>query len=361
MRTIAISAFAIIGSLFVVFNLLATSSYTARPPQGADAMGLILPVGFSVVAALSFLIATVVALSGGRLAWIDPRPTIAATLAILVAVGIGAAIVCALVMWSSGKSSFTAPFGIVGAGVAPLLLAVVLVMSRSAAAPGEPLTAPIPRGIAGLLAPIAMLGIAVGIAQSVAALRVAAERNEAGRQEAVAFEEKWAKIRNRTPVEEARANVAEMSPTTPLWAVIGALPETDDAEARAIVIDRAFQVPNLNDELAQTLVSRYARYRHASLEFIKHMDATRRDSKWGALVVQTIDTTATDIVSQPEWFVPDETGNPKPVQFVRIMTESADWFPQQAEISAALGKLKAAIAALPQSAARDSALSALQK
>lgn len=361
MRTIAISAFAIIGSLFVLFNLLATSSYTARPPQGADAMGLILPVGFSVVAALSFLIATLIALSGGRLAWIDPRPTIAATLAILVAVGIGAAIICALVMWSSGKSSYAAPFGIVGAAIAPLLLAVVLVMSRSSAVSGVTLAAPIPRGIAGLLAPVAMLGIAAGISQTIAALRASAERYEAGRQEAAALEEKWAKIRNRTPVEAARADMAEMSPTAPLWAVIGGLPETEDAEARAIVIDRAFKVAHLDDELSQTLVSRYARYRHASLEFFKYMDASRRDAKWGALVVQTIDTTASEIASQPDWFVPDETGNPKPVQFVRIMVESAEWFPQTKEITVSLDKLKSAITTLPASAARDSALALLQK
>lgn len=360
MRTIAISAFAIIGSLFVLFNLLATSSYTARPPQGADAMGLILPVGFSVVAALSFVIATLVALSGGRLAWIDSRPTIAATLAILVAVGIGSAIICALVIWSSGKSSYAAPFGIVAAGIAPLLLATVLVMSRESAT-GQIAAAPFPRGLAALLAPIAMVGIAVGIAQSLGALRASAERSEAGRQEAAAFEEKWAKIRNRTPVEAARADMAEMSPTAPLWAVIGGLPETEDAEARSIVIDRAFKVENLDDELSQTLVSRYARYRHASLEFFKHMDATRRDPKWGALVVQTIDTTATEITSQKDWFVPDETGNPKPVQFVRLMAESAEWFPQTKEIAVSLNKLKSAITTLPAGAARDSALAALQK
>lgn len=360
MRTIAISAFAIIGSLFVLFNLLATSAYTASPPKGADAMGLILPVGFAIAAALAFVIATLIALAGGRLAWIDSRSTVAATLAILVAVGIGAAIISALVVWSESNSKYAAPFGIVAAGIAPLLLATVLVMSRESAT-GPIATAPLPRGLLALLAPIAMLGIAVGIAQSLGALRASAARSEAGRQEAAALEEKWAKIRNRTPVEAARADMAEMSPTAPLWAVIGGLPEHEDAEARAIVIDRAFKVANLDDELSQTLVSRYARYRHASLEFFKHMDATRRESKWGALVVQTIDTTATEITGQQDWFVPDETGNPKPVQFVRLMVESAGWFPQTAEITGALTKLKAAIATLPPSAARDSALAAIAR
>ena len=360
MRTLAINAFAIIASLLAMMNLLMTSAYTARAPQGSDAMGLIIPLGASIISALCLLAGTGLALSGGRLAWIDPRPGVAAAVAMLVALGVGALIVCALVAWSGRGNSWAAPVGIIGAGIAPFLLSALLMMSRSAQ-DGVVASAPMPRWAAGVLVPVACVGVALGMYFLAGALRDSADRAASTARANVEFEAKWDSIRNRSPVEAARADMAAMDPAAPLWAVIGALPETENTEARDIIIERGFAVPSLNDEVATTLASQYPRYRYASLLFIQHMNAARRQESWAPLVAQAIDSTAAEIGAQPTWFEADATRNPKPVEFVRALGDAPSLFAGSTAIATSLGKLKTVIAAAPAGAARDSALARLNE
>lgn len=302
-------------------------------------MGLVVPMFASIVAALSLIIATGLAVSSGRLAWIDTRTSVTTATAMFVAVGIGTLMISAFFAWADRWGSWVAPLGIVGAGIAPLVVFALLIASRAPLA-GQLASPPIPRVVTGALAPIALAGFLLGAFALTKLARSSAESVAARNADDAEFESKAQQMRNRTPIEAAREDMAALSPTAPLWTIISRLPDVTDSTARGIIIERALNVPNFNDELSRTIASDFPRYRHGCLVLIQY--ATKRDSAWSALVVKAVDVSTREINESPTWFTPDEMRNPHPVEHVRVMDEVAALFPNDATLAEALAQLHTA-------------------
>jgi hypothetical protein len=150
-----------------------------------------------------------------------------------------------------------------------------------------------------------------------------------------------------------------MSPTTPLWVFVAALPDTTDVDCRAFAIDRALQVPDFDADLARTLASSHPRYRHGCLDLIRFASDAQFNRAWSAPLAQSVEMTASQITEQPDWFTPVYESNPHPLEHIRAIVCACRRCDFDRGIEAAIQKLRTAILALPPGAARDEALAIL--
>lgn len=120
MLSLVASVSAALAALMFLASMIASSGFAARPPQGADAMGLVVYLVLSVLAALLLLLATACLLAGGRLDGIGLRP---AWLSLPFTALLGAAAVGALLIWAEGPAArgWVAMLGTGAGGIAPIL------------------------------------------------------------------------------------------------------------------------------------------------------------------------------------------------------------------------------------------------
>ncbi len=343
-------------TLLFGLTFLITGAFTSKPPQGADAMGLVVPLVGSGIAAFLLLVATWTLAAAGRLSWLGPH---AGWIATAVAAGIGAAAFGIFLTWASRRGAWIAPAGIVLGGVAPLLAGVLIwrLAWREAAqvtlVPSPALTWPL------LLAALGGLALAIwggwiahvdsGAAREHAHAEAERQRSESARRAAL------------SPVERLREDYSKHSPNTPLWVYVAGLPEVTAAEEREYISARALQVPDFDTDLQQTLTTAHPRYRHGALVLLRQLGGARLKPTWASAVAGSIRTSAAEIRANPNWLVPDEFASPDPLGHLRLMHELAQRFGASADLESSLGELKAAIAALPPSPAREQALAELSR
>ena len=122
------SAAAASAALMFLASLIASGGFAARPPQGADAMGLVVYLVLSVLAALLLLLANACLLAGGRLEPLGLRP---AWLSLPLSALLGAAAVGALLIWAEGPAArgWVAVLGTGAGGIAPILACVLVAVA----------------------------------------------------------------------------------------------------------------------------------------------------------------------------------------------------------------------------------------
>jgi hypothetical protein len=347
-------------TLVALFALTATflivGAFTARVPGGEGAVGLIVPLALSVVGALMLLGATGLTVLTDRLAWIGPRP---GAMAMWVAFGVGVAAVTILLAWMQRLGGWVVPVGIVVGGIAPWIAGGLLLASLWA--PQAVVVSPWTRGLAGVLvvASLSALGITIALlADSAATARANAVRVQEFEDARAAEEQRRNAL---TPVERRREDYARYGADNPLWVFVTSLPDLQAGAERDLVIEHALKVPDFQRQLEQTMTTDHPVFRHGAIELVRHAPDGVRRPQWSAWLARAITISAREIAAQPDWLVPKSQSNPDPVAHIAAMVAAADRIGRGAQLQAALAELRAALAKLPEDAARERALAAISR
>lgn len=345
-----------LATLLFLLAFLSTGGFMARPPQGANAMGLVIPLMASGLAAVLLLLAGWVLAMNGRLAWIGPH---AGWIASAVLAGIAGGAFGVFLTWVSRNGAWIAPAGIFLGGIAPVL-AGILLWRLAWRDPAVATTAPDIWLTAPLL--IAALG---GASLGLWGLWITHHDQVANREQAIKEGMRAAAEQARrdalTPIERLREDYARHSPETPLWVYTAGLPDPISDEERTFVIARALRVPNFDADLANNLRSDHPRYRHGALELLRHLGTARLKPTWKAAVSESIRISAREMRERPDWLRPDEFAHPDPAGHVAAMQAVVQRYGNPSELRAAISELETALLNLPDSPARRSAAEAITR
>ncbi|HWS25570.1 MAG TPA: hypothetical protein VN259_03255, partial [Xanthomonadales bacterium] len=317
-------------------------AFAGRVPGGSNAVGLVVPLFASVLAAALLLLASGLSLAGHRLDWVGAR---AGAWVIGLALGVGVAAVAVLLAWMGQFGRWVAPAGIFLGGLAPLLAGALLLLSWWA--PERLAAAGWPRLAGGLLGLSAVLGAVIVMLLLADWWRL--QQENAARVAVSQLQEDNERTRRQelTPLEQLREDYASYAPDTPLWVFVAGLPEIDDPAERAFVITRALKVPNFNSDLQRTISDRHPRYRHGAIELLLHIDAGKLDPKWAPMLAQSISVSAQEIAQNAEWLTPNAMSNPNPERHIQAMIAAADRLGPSSQLSEAIVKLRRALSTLP--------------
>ena len=358
--SIVISVLVGVAVLLSLLNVLETSAFSARPPQGSNAAGLVVLLAVSIAAGLAFLIATWICGARGGLAWISSRPMVPTAIATAVAFGVALAAVGVLWEWMETKPSWVVPAGLVCGLFGPLALGAFLI-ACAWAAPDRLAASPLPRISGAALVPVALAGYAL-TARGAAGLLKQSHENAARVAASNAKDEaEYARLRARPPLEALREDYAKMSPDAPLWVFIASLPDTRDAECRAFIITRALHVPNFEADFERTLTDDHPRYRHGCLDLIRFAPADAIKPAWGPIVARAVAIASKEISADQRWLTEPSTANPDPIEHIGAMVDASARLGHTAEVARALRDLRTAVASRDLGPERDDALQALDK
>lgn len=338
--------------LLFTATFLMTGAFAGSVPAGANAAGLVVPLFASVVAGLLLLTAAWLALAGGRLSWIGVRP---GTVSTLVLLGVGSGAVAVLIAWMEREGGWVAPVGLFAGCFAPLA-AGALVLASLWMPPARLASASWPRVLGASLVTAALLGFVLAGLALASSARLGRENQ---RRASAAQAEETAERSRRdslSPIERLREEYAGMSPKAPLWVFVAALPGARDTEARAFVIARALEVPDLDAELERTITDDHPLYRHGAIVLVREAPKERLELAWEKMLIRATAITAAEIAAQPGWLVPKPDSNPDPSGYIEALLGAADRFRPRGGKDAAFDELRAALAGLPASPERDAAL-----
>lgn len=334
----------------VLMNAGCTGMFLNRPPQGADAMGLVVPVvgiaGGTVVLLLAAILASFRA-SSAAIGLLHSSPVVGGLMVFGLTLGAGLAAGMVFILWCDAHAvgialrAYRAPIGILFGVVGPIvlaggLLAGVWVEKDVAAArlsDGSP---------AGYV--LRALPIAIGVAALVGyGLGGSMVWRTAARQAANIT----ADLKNRMEWESARAahmakpiaqrvadELSEFSPTAPLWTIVSYLPYRPDEEplndaARSVVIERALKVANIDQEIEQCMRSRYHLYRQGAMELMLHAPAEvfeKNREHWGELLFKGVHETGESIACRPAWMTETFDVKPDPLGHVETVLRTVERF-----------------------------------
>lgn len=355
--SIAITVLVVPAALCFLINAAMTAAFTDKPPQGANAMGLVIPVFLAIIGAALFLIATWVCLASGRLDWISPKPLIPTLIATAATFGICLAATGILIAWMENMGRFVPLGGFIFGIIGPALLAALILLNTWNAADSTR-SSPLALIANTLLLTISLCGFALGAYGAFKHFKLSLENQSRIAADQVIFESKWARIRARSPMEALREDYAAMSPETPLWVFIASLPERTEPDCREFIIARALKVPNLNDDLTRTLTGDHSRYRHGCLDLLCFAPASSLNKEWATPLLRAIDITAQQIQRKPEWLTPDSFSNPDPARHLQSMVDAVARLGETPQLADALRHLKTVVEATPDSPHKSAALAA---
>jgi hypothetical protein len=271
--SISITFATLIAALATLITVLCTGMFTQRPPQGPDAMGLIVPLSTAAAAVLGFLAAGALAGSRGALDWLLTSRAVGSLILGFAGLLVGGAVLGALVGWSEKH-----PWGnvITLNFIGVLLPALFLVFLLSSA------WVDLPRLRGGgfkALSLAAASAPAVGVVIALIGLKgyvqMQAYRNVAVAQEMAKQAAEESRRAALTPEQRLLEDLSHYSPTQPLWTLVAGLPEEQSASLRAIWMERALQHPDFENELRSTMTCDYAVYRHGCVILLIEMPADR--------------------------------------------------------------------------------------
>ncbi len=356
--SIVVTVLVVPALLLFLLNAAMTEGYCGKVPQGSNAMGLVVPIFMAIIGGVFLLVATWVCVGKGGLAWVHVLSAPSGVVATVAALGVGLAANGVLIAWMERMGSWVPPMGLLCGVVGPLVLGGLLLVSAWDR-PESVGAAPLAKIAGGGVAVVALLGLGMGAFGAFKYVQHSSENARRVLEDRVAFEQKWERIRARSPMEALREDYAQMSPESPLWVFIAALPDRSEPECREFIIKRALQVPDFDEQLGRTLTDEHSRYRHGCLDLIRYAPADVVKAEWEAPVKTAILTTTAQIKKNPSWLTPDEFSNPHPVEHVRAMVDAVARLGETQELVQALHELEHAIANLPRSDARDGAMEAL--
>lgn len=271
--SISITLATLIAALATLVTVLCTGMFTQSPPRGPDAMGLIAPFATAAAAVLALIVAGALAGSRGALDWLVASRPAASVLLGLAGLLVGGMVFGALLGWTEKH-----PWGnvITLNFIGVVLPALFFVFLLSSAWVDQPRMR---GGGFKALSFVAACAPAVGVVIALIGLKGYVEM-QAYREVAIAEEmAKQAAEESRraalTPEQRLLEDLSHYSPTQPLWTLVASLPDEQSASLRAILIERALQHPDFENELRSTLTCDYAVYRHGCVMLLIEMPADR--------------------------------------------------------------------------------------
>lgn len=343
--------------LFLIL-LFSTSAYMSQPPGGPDAMALFLPMALTVLAGLMMLLATWLCAARGGFDFVSTRPIVPTLVTTLVTLGVALGGIGIFFAWVDRGHDWVPKLGWLAGGLAPiglcaLLLACAWIPTDSAR------QSTVLRLIYLPLVLWAIVGLTSAAVVGGKVMRQRSIKIQNQIAQAQAEEVEWERKQNRTPLEAVREDYGTMHADSPLWSIAAGLPDYTNAECRTFIIERAFQVPDFETQLASTIASGHPRYRHGCLDIVRFAQSDRRKPEWPAYVVHSIDVSVEEIKSDPHWMIADEGSNPNPIEHVRAMVQAAKAVGNSPEVQGAIQRLREAIEGLPDEPTRVEAKKAL--
>jgi hypothetical protein len=287
--------FAILGALLTLLTAAVIGLYTSPVPGGSNAVGLVIPFFTAIGAGLAGMIAGVVMASRGGLDWMNiPRPT-TLPLILIASLLIGVSILVSFLGWAE-RDRFANPglLNLTGVLLPLCYFGFVFVSVWS------PPTAAGPSTWARLLGFMTLAGVASGTVAG--CLCVQALLAKQARLQAYRLEDdmKAKQEQNRreelSPEKRLLEDLSKYSDTAPLWTLTSALPTETNPSLRAIWIQRALRVPDLESEMSQTLGGKYGRFRHGCAAMIREVpEPSLQPKRWPTLLAEDARLTADDI------------------------------------------------------------------
>lgn len=271
--SVSITLLTLLAALATLATALCTGMFTQRPPQGPDAMGLIVPFVTALVAALALLVASALAGSRGGLDWLVTSRGAGSAILALAGLLVGCAVFGSLLGWSERH-----PWGNVItlnlAGVA--LPALFLVFLLSVAWVDQPrLRTGFMRACTLAAAAAPAVGILIAFIGLRGYIHMRAYQRGALAREMARQDAEESRRASLTPEERLLEDLSHYSPDQPLWTLVAGLPAEQSPSLRAIWIERALQHPDFENELQGTLTCDYAVYRHGCVVLLMAMPQDR--------------------------------------------------------------------------------------
>jgi hypothetical protein len=352
--TLTIALFvALLCAASVLCTLGASASvkfYSADAPSGERAMGLLVVLLFMLIGWAALLLAAIVCASGGSLSWLATSSALAGVIASAAVLILATAAGACFVAWAEPAAShFPRPVvvssAILSTTIVPCALALLFMLS--AWVPHESFGTRALQMGALALALFSVLGCATGIDIIISGLRHRAANQLAMIAERRATEDKYEALRAMPAHERALLAFKDYSPDSPLWTIAGFLIDdmgdakpAEDTELHRVVLERAAQLPDLEAQLKSLCSIDDTRLRACGVEFVR-VSGNRSDARAECLIA-AIDRLASEITATPsmEGYYP---GFDLGAETARV-ARTAALFPQ-ATISAAMGRLRQAVAA----------------
>lgn len=293
-RSLIVVFLSVAGALLTLVAAMSSGFFVKAPPRGADAVGLVVPFFAAIAAGIFGVVAGGVAAGGGGLeSWGLSR---SGAVALLVGVGalVGMAIVGSFLGWSE-RHSWAPPAAALFSGFILPVGYFGFVWRVAMGGPGSgraswTLFLGGAAGLAALAGVIASFGMVQTWTRQSAANR-AREESERKLQQVEA-----ARVAAQTPEEKLREMLATFSEQAPLWSVVSGLPDEPSPSLRAIRIERALKVPDLDGDLAATLSSDRGFYRHGCAVLIAEAaESALRPQAWAAHLAVDAKLTAEDV------------------------------------------------------------------
>lgn len=361
-------------------NVVFSGGFLARPPQGQNAVAIVIPFFGSITAGLAIILAGALCAVQARAtagALLGVSPALAATLVAGVTIGVSLLAFMVFILWVEPMSvsvklrGLTVVLGWVGGVLGPLLLAAFL-LACAWLLPGQSIDdgagRTMFRVLVAALVVLSVVGYSLGGAGAYALLAERAKVRAAVLREKIEFNEKWDAHNSLPQAERVASELANMSASTPLWPIVSYMVPMPDqeslsAQTRTLIVERALGVPNLDEEMRVTMMARYSLYRQGAAELMIHTPAERfreHEAAWAGALVAGLDTVADRVACRPAWLSETFDLNPDPLGHIRSLLAAAERFhpgPHHVGIDAALKRLAASTNTL----ARDVKLEMLAK
>jgi hypothetical protein len=334
----------------LLMNAGCTGMFFNRPPQGSDAMGLVVPVVGIAGGALILILAAILAsfrASSAAIGLLHSSPVVGGIMVVAMTLGAALAAGMVFILWCDAPAvsvalrGFRAPIGIAFGVVGPIVLAGGLLAGvwigkdvASARLVEGSVAGFALRALPIVIAIQALVGYGLGgcmlwrgAAQQAANIR--ADLQNRMERDAARAEHMAKPIAQRVADE-----LAEFSMTAPLWSIVSYLPgrpdETPlDDDARRVVVERALKVEHLDQEIEQCMQSQYHLYRQGAMELMLHAPAgvfERNRESWGSLLVRGVHATGESIACRPAWMTETFDVKPDPLGHVETVLKTVERF-----------------------------------
>ncbi len=355
-----ITLMSVVAGLLLFLAVATSEFYFGRVPSGSDAMGLVIPILAAGAAGVLTFVASIIAGSRGNLDYLGWSRGNATVLMTMAGVCVGCAMFGCLLAWCEKHAFSHPPLLLITGFLFPMGYLSFLTLIAWAT-PDEVRRSSFLQWLGYGATASPATGTIVIALMTVAYLRKEWDNNRA-RAEAFQREE-WERKRldAMTPEEKLLESLATYSAEAPLWTLIAGLPDESNAALRKIWIDRALQVPDFKQALHSTIGCEYGNYRHGCVILLCEAPEDKLEEKmarplWGQSLLQDIRLTTATITQKPDLGRYEDDVLAEHVIHIAQATQRLNL---NAELSAALREMLAAIKQKPASENRELCIKAL--
>jgi hypothetical protein len=342
----------VLATLLLLLVYLFCSLYMGMPPQGSNAMGLVIPFFALIAAGILMLASAWLAVGAGGLGRYFSVTATSAIVATVVVLAVWFAAAGTFISWSSAPKAWVPAAGVAFGLVSPIILAATMLYLLWT----PPDRASVARLVLpALLAPAVLAGIAYGIAGLVIQIITS---TQAQRAVAAADADRQGRIDRYnalSPFDQLKDTLSQFAPDSELWTLATFLLHRPEREQRDFIISRCLAVPNFDVALAETLSSKHFVYRYCGLQLLAELPAGRLTAEHLPALLGYIRVTTAQLKSGGDWF---EDGDLKPadrLESFRTLSAACARFDTSPELADALSQLRAALATQPDSSNREAA------